>query len=119
MALINCPECGCEVSDQATACPSCGYPVASGAVPRPQAPGPRPVSPPPAAVEREARRSIGFWDIISPLLVIAGAAAAVFFFQRGDAKHGIYAIVLCLGGVIGTIGLMIGRPWHGKMGRRD
>jgi Bacterial PH domain/zinc-ribbon domain len=28
MALINCPECGKQVSTAATSCPSCGYPVA-------------------------------------------------------------------------------------------
>jgi membrane protein YdbS with pleckstrin-like domain len=28
MALITCPECGKQVSTAATACPSCGYPVA-------------------------------------------------------------------------------------------
>lgn len=28
MALINCPECGKQVSTSAQACPSCGYPVA-------------------------------------------------------------------------------------------
>lgn len=28
MALINCPECGKKVSDQAVACPDCGYPIA-------------------------------------------------------------------------------------------
>ena len=28
MALIACPECGREVSREATACPQCGYPVA-------------------------------------------------------------------------------------------
>src|SRR5512146_1127790 len=27
MALINCPECEREVSDQAVACPHCGYPI--------------------------------------------------------------------------------------------
>ena len=27
MALINCPECGKEVSDKATNCPNCGYPL--------------------------------------------------------------------------------------------
>ena len=27
MALIKCPECSREVSEQATACPNCGYPV--------------------------------------------------------------------------------------------
>jgi hypothetical protein len=119
MALINCPECGCEVSDQAVACPSCGYPVADGVEPQTQAPISRPASPPPPAIEAEERRSIGFFDIISPILVILGAAAAVFFFQRGDTKHGIYGVILCLGGLIGTIGLMIGRPWHGRISRRD
>jgi hypothetical protein len=28
MALINCPDCGKEVSTAAKACPSCGFPVA-------------------------------------------------------------------------------------------
>lgn len=28
MALINCPECGREISDKAVACLGCGYPVA-------------------------------------------------------------------------------------------
>ena len=27
MALIKCPECGKEISDKATICPNCGYPV--------------------------------------------------------------------------------------------
>jgi uncharacterized membrane protein YvbJ len=27
MALLNCPECSKQVSDQAAACPSCGYPL--------------------------------------------------------------------------------------------
>lgn len=27
MALINCPECGREVSSRARACPNCGYPI--------------------------------------------------------------------------------------------
>lgn len=28
MALINCPECGKEISDKAKTCPDCGYPIA-------------------------------------------------------------------------------------------
>lgn len=28
MALISCPECRHSVSDQAPACPHCGYPIA-------------------------------------------------------------------------------------------
>ena len=27
MALINCPECNHEMSNKATACPNCGYPI--------------------------------------------------------------------------------------------
>lgn len=27
MALMNCPECGKEISDQAESCPYCGYPL--------------------------------------------------------------------------------------------
>lgn len=30
MALINCPECGKEISDQATSCPNCGTPIKKG-----------------------------------------------------------------------------------------
>lgn len=29
MAMIQCPECGKEISDKATSCPSCGYPINS------------------------------------------------------------------------------------------
>jgi uncharacterized coiled-coil protein SlyX len=28
MALIDCPECGTEVSERAAACPQCAYPIA-------------------------------------------------------------------------------------------
>ena len=27
MALINCPECGTEVSNKAEKCPKCSYPI--------------------------------------------------------------------------------------------
>ena len=32
MALVNCPECRREVSDQAAACPGCGHPLKPGGV---------------------------------------------------------------------------------------
>ncbi len=35
MALIDCPECGREVSGSAVACPECAYPVATGTPPMP------------------------------------------------------------------------------------
>ena len=30
MALMKCPECGRQVSNQASACPNCGYPIKGG-----------------------------------------------------------------------------------------
>lgn len=27
MSLINCPECGKQISDKALSCPNCGYPI--------------------------------------------------------------------------------------------
>ena len=47
MALIHCPECGREVSDQAAACIHCGYPLRAASLPARYAiiladPGPNP-----------------------------------------------------------------------------
>ena len=33
MALITCPECKQQISDQATSCPNCGYPLAQSGDP--------------------------------------------------------------------------------------
>ncbi len=33
MALITCPECKQQISDQATSCPNCGYPLAQSSDP--------------------------------------------------------------------------------------
>jgi predicted nucleic acid-binding Zn ribbon protein len=30
MALITCPDCNSEISDQATSCPKCGFPIKTG-----------------------------------------------------------------------------------------
>ena len=38
--LIKCPECAGQISDQAFACPHCGYPMRPGAVQAPRR-GPR------------------------------------------------------------------------------
>ena len=48
MALIKCPDCGRDVSDQATACPNCGHPIAGADFLRTPA-DPAPVQAQPAA----------------------------------------------------------------------
>ena len=37
MALINCPECGKQVSDRAASCPDCGCPISATPTVAPQA----------------------------------------------------------------------------------
>ncbi len=70
MALINCTECGREVSDKAAACPGCGAPV----VPPPlAAPAPPPPLPPPPRQEPMPRIK-GLWLYVGLLVaVLAGA----------------------------------------------
>ncbi len=48
MALINCPECGREVSDQADACPRCAYPLGKKLAAARPAPEPDPETDPPS-----------------------------------------------------------------------
>ncbi len=38
MALIECPECGAQISDRAPACPRCGVPLKAAAPPVPPVP---------------------------------------------------------------------------------
>jgi len=56
MAMIDCPECGKQVSDKAPACPDCGVPIAQQ-VPPPsqpvyQHPPPQYQAPPPQYVQQ-------------------------------------------------------------------
>lgn len=77
MALINCPECGQQVSNAAEACPHCGFPVArslaEAAVPAP-----------PAATEvlAEVRPSWWgyFWHLLFFWLIVPWIVA---WWQRG------------------------------------
>jgi len=44
MALINCPECGVQFSEFASACPQCGYPIKKDSLPSNTIPPKEPVS---------------------------------------------------------------------------
>jgi uncharacterized membrane protein YdbT with pleckstrin-like domain len=83
MALINCPECGKQVSTSAKACPNCGYPVAQHV---PQAPAAI-TSAGPASTEllAEIRPSwwaffwhlFFFWLIVPPIIAIFQRASTI------------------------------------------
>jgi hypothetical protein len=68
MALINCSECGKEISDQAVACPSCAYPL------QPQHEEPKPVP--------QKRRSL----LPGPLLVLFFLSIITLARQEKDHK---------------------------------
>ncbi|MBN2114632.1 MAG: hypothetical protein JW785_10975 [Acidimicrobiia bacterium] len=61
MALIECPECGEQVSTLAAACPHCGFPISAEAGPLLAPPG-----------ERGPSRwtDPGFWIILAGLVAV-------------------------------------------------
>lgn len=84
MALINCPECGKEVSTAAKACPNCGYPVAERLGETQEAPKQSPTVSK-AEVLAEIRPSwwgyfwhlFFFWLIVPPIIAYFRRAATV------------------------------------------
>ncbi len=51
MALINCPECGTEVSSKADSCPQCGHPINTSLVQQQPSALAQPIAPGPTARE--------------------------------------------------------------------
>ena len=98
MALIQCPECGKEISDRASSCPNCGYPIlpmADEVVEQPAVPEVEPapegsgdslaaasddmaVSPSPAANRKKL-----IIPIVAVLAVIIAVVAIVIPIQNG------------------------------------
>lgn len=69
MALINCPECGKEISNKAASCPHCGYPLLSEDASR---------------LEEARRKDKQFLIRIGGLLLIGIAAILAFAFWCGN-----------------------------------
>ena len=79
MSLIKCTECGREISDQASACPNCGNPMA------------------PILIEKTSKD----WKILKliSLLVIVGAILLVFIgLNDGGFKNYLTGLGLYIGG---------------------
>jgi hypothetical protein len=64
MALVQCPECKQEISDQAQACPHCGAPRPGVAAP---------VAPPPVSQVVPSRAARGAWPIVVVVVLALGA----------------------------------------------
>jgi hypothetical protein len=82
MALISCPECSHRVSDQARACPACGFPLAGRAEPAEAGKGSR-------------RRSRGFGVPLAAIaLGVVGAACSLAAGNQIMAGVGLAALLM-------------------------
>jgi hypothetical protein len=112
MALIDCPECGKQVSTAAKACPNCGYPVAErqGETPEMTAvtptPTPTPASTPtPSSGSTEPILEVRpswwgyfwhlffFWLIVPPFIAYFHRAATVLriYPERITLERGLFS----------------------------
>lgn len=85
MALIQCPECGKEVSSAATACPSCGHPI-------------RPVTEAPTVISAPVQKwSPGVAAVLS--LLIPGAGQI----YKGQIFNGLFWMLIIVIGYMAFI----------------
>ncbi len=100
MALITCPECQQQISDQATACPNCGYPLQKATASASDPPSPPPfvnsasnganvsVSDAPIGVKRPKPLAIGIASIVFIVLI---AVIAVFVNKSNKEREAMAA----------------------------
>lgn len=82
MALIQCPECGKEISDKVKACPFCGYPMDEDAG------APQPVAVTSISIQSDpAKRKKLITGIIAAVVVIIIAIAGFFAMQSSKAAN--------------------------------
>ena len=82
MALIQCPECGKEISDKVKACPFCGYPMEEDAG------APQPVAVTSISIQSDpAKRKKLITGVIAAVVVIIIAIAGFFAMQSSKAAN--------------------------------
>jgi len=112
MALIACPECGRQVSDQAAACPDCAYPLRGSATPtEPVGRGARPQ--PVATVEQTGKRweAMKVWAVVlfvGGMFLIVGSASSA----SPSAAGGVIGGLALLAALVLGIRAAIGAWWH-------
>lgn len=111
MALIKCPECGKEISDQALSCPQCGFvnPAKTARV--------TVVAPPPIPSPTQATSAAAIWSLVLGILGLAvcvigipGVICGHLALSRIKSSQGkLRGRGLATGGLItGYLGIIIG-----------
>lgn len=83
MALINCPECGHQVSDKAATCPNCGVAIAGNPdiVSANGAPAPAPASAPAA---KETTRKSYTIPLVAGVLAVIAVLVGLYFYNNAQ-----------------------------------
>lgn len=100
MALIQCVECGRQISDQAPTCPGCGAPANLRSMPDGQSKASNTMG--------TVAIVLGLASIMMPyfaavFLVPATFVTGIIAFRKGQRKLGAVAIVLAILGIIGIV----------------
>jgi hypothetical protein len=97
MALINCPDCGKQVSDQAAACLRCGAPIAA----------PAPVQ----TIEQTGKRYKA--QLVVGILALLTGVIMINVGEPGSATK-VFGIIITLIGAMMYIFSRIGAWWDHK-----
>lgn len=104
MALIECPDCGKQVSDAATSCISCGRPLRGNS----QSVDPRKTRETPVLIEQSAKPFKG-----GMLLGVGIVILALIIGMASPTSGGAAAsLTLILIGILVFIGSLVARWWH-------
>lgn len=87
MALINCPECGKQVSTEASTCPSCGYPVAEKLA-QGEAPSQSAADPNELLLEVRSSWWNFFWHLVFFWLIVP---LIIAWYRRASMKLRVYS----------------------------
>ena len=107
MALINCPECGKQVSDTAAACPNCGAPVGSES----QSAGAALVT------TQETSKKLKLHTIISAIMFWIGIFGSYFVMKSHSTEYPINTLFFFYLLAIGSIWYLYTKIkiwWHHK-----
>jgi len=95
MSLINCPDCGYQVSNNAECCPKCGYPIA----------GNKPIQANSDKIQtiEQTSKKYKLQQLLSSLLVIGSVIVLIVDSSGNKPTSGAAAF--------GILGLIVGFIW--------
>ncbi len=113
MALIKCPECGGQISDQAASCPHCGY-VLKHDMPDPVSPTPEPTQ-----IEGMDKTGSAIQSVMGLLITVGGVGLLFVIWPIGLALIAVGAWLLNEGGKAYAPKVKVECPFCKKSGMMD